>query len=105
MMPLTLSLRLVLADADATIVAGVASAMPAANAPMTLSFTIPPGIASTAYTRGAAHPSRQRKVRAWIRACRGYEPLARVGVPRGAVVSRNGGPACATRDYQPGASA
>jgi hypothetical protein len=45
MMPLTLSPPLVLADADgdAAVVAGMASAIPAASAPVTFDFMVSPG--------------------------------------------------------------
>ena len=45
MMPLTLSLPLVLADTDGdmAVVAGMASAIPAASAPVTFDFMVPPG--------------------------------------------------------------
>ena len=43
MMPLTLLLPLVLADADAAVVAGMASAIPAvSSAPVTFDFMVPP---------------------------------------------------------------
>ena len=88
MMPLTLSPLLVLADADgdAAVVAGMASAIPAASAPVTFDFMVSPGIAGTAHDRGAAHPSHPREILAWILACRGCGPLARVGLPYGAVL-------------------
>jgi hypothetical protein len=44
MMPSTLSLPLILADADAAAVVGMASAILAASsAPVTLDFMVPPG--------------------------------------------------------------
>ena len=63
MMPLTLSPPLVLADAggDAAVVAGMASAIPAASAPVTFDFMVSPGITGTAHDRGTAHPSSPRK--------------------------------------------
>jgi len=88
MMPLLLSPPLVLADAggDAAVVAGMASAIPAASTPVTFDFMVSPGITGTAHDRGAAHPSSPRKH--WP----GYWPagvwtLARVGLPHGAVLS------------------
>ena len=62
-MPLTLSPPLVLADAggDAAVVAGMASTIPAASAPVTFDFMVSPGITGTAHDRGAAHPSSPRK--------------------------------------------
>ena len=83
MMPLTLSPPLVLADA--AVVAGMASAIPAASAAVTFDFMVSPGITGTAHDRGAAHPSSPRKH--WP----GYWPagvwtLARVGLPHGAVL-------------------
>ena len=88
MTPSTLSLPLVLADADAdaAVVAGMASAIPAASsAPVTPDFMVPPGRAGTAHDRGAADPSRPRKRwpehwPAWV------WTLARAGQPRGAVL-------------------
>jgi len=59
MMPLTLSPPLVLADA--AVVAGMASAIPAASAAVTFDFMVSPGITGTAHDRGAAHPSSPRK--------------------------------------------
>ncbi len=63
MMPVTLSLPLILAEADgdAAVVAGMASAILAASAPVTFDFMVSPGIADTAHDRGPAHPSRPRK--------------------------------------------
>jgi hypothetical protein len=63
MMPLTLSPPLVLADAggDAAVVAGMASAIPAASAPVTFDLMVSPGITGTAHDRGEAHPSSPRK--------------------------------------------
>ncbi len=103
-MPLTLSPPLVPADAggDAAVVAGMASAIPAASAPVTSDLMVSPGITSTAHDRGAAHPSSPRKH--WP----GYWPAGRVDPgPRRAttwrcahrVASRNCGPTCATRAY------
>ena len=86
MMPLTLSLPLVLADVDgdAAVVAGMASAIPAASAPVTFDFMVSPGIAGTAHDRGAAHPSRPRKTLASILVCRGADhwpaPASRVAL-------------------------
>src|SRR2546423_8058157 len=87
MMPLTLSPPLVLADVDgdAAVVAGMASATPAASAPVTFDRMVSPGIAGTAHDRGAAHPSHPRKY--WP----GHWPagvwtLSRVGLPYGAVL-------------------
>ena len=76
MMPLTFSPPLVLADADgdAAVVAGIASAIPAASAPVTFDFMVSPGIADTAHHRGAAHPSHPREILVWILACRGVDP-------------------------------
>ena len=104
MMSVTLSLPLVLADADddATVVAGMASAIPAASAPVTFDFMVSPGIAGTAHDRGPAHPSHPRKIRASTLVCRGADlwpaPASRVRCAH-RVVSRNCGPACATRAY------
>jgi hypothetical protein len=100
-MPLTLSPPLVLADADgdAAVVAGMASAISAASAPVTFDFMVSPGIAGTAHDRGASHPRKY-----WP----GYWPAGGVNPrPRRAttwrcahqVVSHNCGPACATRAY------
>ena len=82
MMLLTLSPPLVLADAggDPAVVAGIASAIPAASAPVTFDFMVSPGIAGTANNRAVAHPSNPRKH--WP----GYWPAggadqARVGLP------------------------
>ena len=63
MMPLTLSPPLVLADAgdDGAVVGGMASAIPAASAPMAFDFIVSPAIAGTTHDRGAAHPSSPRK--------------------------------------------
>jgi hypothetical protein len=86
MMSVTLSLPLVLADADddATVVAGMASAIPAASAPVTFDFMVSPGIAGTAHDRGPAHPSHPRKTRASILVCRGADlwpaPASRVAL-------------------------
>ena len=104
MMPLTLSPPPVLADAggDAAVVAGMATTIPAASAPVTFDFMVSPGITGTAHDRGAAHPSSPRKH--WP----GYWPAGGVDPgPRRAttwrcahrVASRNCGPTCATRAY------
>ena len=75
-MPVTLSLSLVLADAaaDAAVVAGIASTIPAASAPVTFDLMVSPGIASMAHDRGAAHPSHPRTTLAWTLARLGCEP-------------------------------
>ena len=77
MMPCTLSPPLVLADA--AVVAGTVTAIPAAGAPVTSDFMASPGIAGTAHDRGAAHSSSPRKYGPGLLACRGCGPLARVG--------------------------
>jgi len=63
MMPLTLSLPLVLAGAggDAAVVAGMASVILAAGAPVAFDFMVSPGLAGTAHDRGMAHPSSPRR--------------------------------------------
>ena len=89
MMPLTLSLPLVLADADAdtAVVPGMASVDPCRQQrPCDLRFHGSSRIADTAHDRGAADPSRPRKHwpgywPAWV-----WDP-ARAGQPRGAVLS------------------
>ena len=75
-MPVTLSLSLVLADAaaDAAVVAGIASTIPAASAPVTFDLMVSPGIAGMAHDRGATHPSHPRTTLAWTLARLGCEP-------------------------------
>src|SRR6476660_4505670 len=86
MMPLTLSPPPALADAggDPAVVAGIASAIPAASAPVTFDFMVSPGIAGTANNRAVAHPSNPRKHWPGYWPARGIDP-ARVGLPHGAV--------------------
>jgi hypothetical protein len=87
MMPLTLSPPLVLADADgdAAVVAGMATAIPAASAPVTFVCTVYPGIADNAHDREAARPSHPRKYGPGYWPA-GGGPLARVGLPHDAVL-------------------
>ena len=87
-MPLTLSPPLVLADAvgDPAVVAGMASAIPAASAPVTFDFMVSPGIADTAHNRGTAHPSSPRKHWPGYWPAGGVGPLAHVGLPHCAVL-------------------
>jgi len=85
MMPLTLSPPLVLADAggDAAVVAGMASAIPAASAPVTFScFSVNNWYCSRSRSGAPVEPA---KALAWILACRGCDP-GRVGLPHGAVL-------------------
>ena len=89
MKPLTLSPPLVLADAggDAAVIAGMASAIPAASASVTLDFMVSPGNSWYCLrSRNGAHVE-PAKALAWILACRGADPLARVGLPHGAVLT------------------
>jgi hypothetical protein len=106
MMPVTLSLPLVLAhaDDDASVVVGMASAIPAASAPVTFDFMVSPGIAGTVHDRGPAHRRTREKYgpRYWFAGVRTCGPRRPV-VWRCAhwMVSRNYGPAAPAASLAP----